>query len=96
MNNIVQNLEEQILKYNGIKIDYFPANDSHEGYWRYECNKHVKLSPDVSVGSFLCYSVSGKTREEACNKLYNAIKRDQEAEENMIKAYEKMQQGIDQ
>ncbi len=94
MTNIVQNLEEQIIKnYNSIKIDYVPAKHNCQGYWRYECDKRVKLSPDVSVGSLLCYSVYGATREEACNKLYNAIKADKEAEENMIKAYEKMQQG---
>lgn len=94
MNNIVQNLEEQIIKnYNGIKIDFFSDNSVHEDYWRYECNVRIKLSPEATIESLLCYSVCGKTREEACNKLYNAIKKDKEAEDNMRKQYTKMQQG---
>lgn len=92
-NNIVQNLEEIILtEYkSSIKIDFFPANCAHKDYWRYECNQRVQLSPEVSRESLLCYSVSAPTREEACNRLYNAIKKDKEASDEMKKQYEEMQ-----
>lgn len=96
MNNIVQNLEEQILKnYNGLRIDYFAKTNGHDAYWRYECNKKVRLTPDVHVGSLLCYSVTGKTREEACNQLYNAIKEDKECEERMLAKYNKFKENLE-
>lgn len=93
MNNMLQNLEDEIIKnYNSINISFHSLDGADGDYWQYECNRRVKLSLECSVGSLLCYSVKGKTREEACNKLYNAIKRDDEDSKRLIEQYKKMKE----
>ena len=92
--DIISDLEEAIIKnYGTLKVTFFPTNCVYDDYWRYECSCRIKLSPEVEIGSLLCYSFSKKSRLEACIALYEAIQKDKESEQKMIKKYEQMQKG---
>lgn len=92
--DIISDLEEAIIKnYGELRVKFFPANCAYDDYWRYECSCRIKLSPEVEIGSLLCYSFSKKSRLEACIALYEAIQKDKESEQKMIKKYEQMQKG---
>ena len=87
----LQNLENHIIKEFGpLRIKY----NEVEKKWNYEVADRVKLSPEVQTGSLLCYSVYGKTREQACIKLYKALNENRKASQRMIEKYNKMRAGI--
>lgn len=91
MDKTLEELENEIIQnYNSIQVAFFEGQNGGQPYWQYESHHRIKLSPEVSVGSLLCYSVKGNTRLEACQKLYKAIKEDTELSEKVITKYNVM------
>lgn len=58
-----------------------------ETSYRYEANKRVKLDEHKTIGSLLTYSVYGKTRLEAAQRLLKCLKEDEEEFEQLRQYY---------
>ena len=63
--------------------------------YRYEANKRVKLDEHKTIGSLLTYSVYGKTRLEAAQRLLKCLKEDEEEFEQLRQYYSIKGKDID-
>lgn len=63
--------------------------------YNYEANKRVKLDEHKSIGSMLAYSVYGKTRLEAAQRLLKSLEEDEKEFEQLRQYYSTKDKDID-
>jgi hypothetical protein len=94
MTEELQIIEDAILaEFEHLDIRKY-VEDGETSY-RYEANKRVKLDEHKTIGSLLTYSVYGKTRLEAAQKLLRRLKEDEEEFEQLRQYYSIKDKDID-